>query len=488
MSYDLKLLFLHEINKDFKIIKTDTIDITPPFKSWFAIEDYYVINPDSIIIAINPSGNQFYTHDSSLFLINRKGVCIGIANFNDAPVITWSKVPQYTVSFRPLLQSYPNYNHYNYFSPLVYDHNRHAVVSLLKCMNAISMTYSNTHPNYYASGMLYFNKPFRPFKEIRFESDSSLHYGMNNERAKAAYNNHTGDIVYGFGHNNILTIIDTNYNIREKNIGSHILDTIYPFKEFYDEFVDYNQGEFLTLTYDPVKNGYYRLIRVGNNRFGNRVGLKGKPYEGREVYVYQFIDSSFNLVAEGLAPAMSKFIVPFNDKLILYNEAESLKKGKIVYDVCAVSYKTITKTEYESQVRRLIETYSVSPEKAYSNYITEITKETKDKDYLVFNAEKSCYTCVEHMMKLLKEQKGNINSDKLSVILVCTNKENILKKLGASTLPPGIYIDDKGIYKNYVGDVTHLDWVEIKDNTPTITKYEPQEIGDLGTKLSAYLK
>jgi hypothetical protein len=238
---------------------------------------------------------------------------------------------------------------------------------------------------------------FRSFPAIRFAyDDTGNYYSLNMRRPRFDYNWKDDRVVCTFGHSRRAFILDRNQKVSVKNIESYILDTIYPLKQYYDEFFDYNRGEYRDIIFDPNGNGYYRIIRVGNNRFTDYRGLPGKPYPGKEVYVFQYLDSNLDLVGEGILPAgaaprESRPLIPFRNMLLMYNEPQSLLQNKVVFDVCEREEQLVALTAYEERVKELMQENGQPLDQSYSAYLKALRISLPSSGAcLVFNTEKSC--------------------------------------------------------------------------------------------------
>jgi hypothetical protein len=133
-----KLLFMIQLDSSGSIRGIDTISLLVPVKNLYQdIEDYFVVSRDSILVALNPAMTRFYTHDSTVFLLDRSGAIKAVANFDGAPVITWSKVNSHSRSRRVLIPKYPNYLTYNTFSPLIYSSGHNGFFSPFTCFSTV---------------------------------------------------------------------------------------------------------------------------------------------------------------------------------------------------------------------------------------------------------------------------------------------------------------------------------------------------------------
>jgi hypothetical protein len=477
-----RCLYLHQLDANHQVISTDTVSLKLPVKRLYqGILDYQLISRDSILVALNPAMTRFYSHDSAIFLITWKKEIRGIADLNAADVITWSKIPPYTITQRTLIPEHPLYLYNTAGSEVLWHPKQNGVIVPLVCFNNICKSCGDFKGKY-SLGLAFFDgRPFQPIPEIQYPCpDSSVYYSLDMRRPRYEYNRSSGELVCGFGNSPHLFVISKDLKVSEKKVTSHILDTIYPLKAFYDAFFDYSRGAFMDITYSPRTNGYYRLIRVGNNRFTDYRNNPPQTYPGRgEVHVYQYLDSALNLVGEGYTPYEGTPLVPHGNNVLFFNESESLREQKIIFDVCDVKYRHETSEAYISEIASHINKARLSPEQAYKQYLATLSQ-NGNGSYLVFNAGRSCRSCIESMVGLIRDNIVKVDPEKkFKVVVITSNRTELLTRLNLTVPPPQLIIDDKGTFKEFLGDMQHADWVENKDGTIEVTKYEPQSMHEL---------
>ncbi|MDP1725391.1 MAG: hypothetical protein Q8M15_01305 [Bacteroidota bacterium] len=497
-DYNNKLIWIYQINSHInQAVFTDSIRYINHFKKGYqSLGTYTLKSLDTIIIQI---GSTYFNwvHDTTLFMINRKGQLLATANYEGAPVRVRSKITNLT-NLREIEPENANFVSYSGDFPLVYDKRFNSVLASFVGFSNITRYCKNINSDVnYSSGLLYFDeRPFKPLKEVHYPcGDTGSYYGLNFKFLRGTFNNRSGESVFAFGNNNNIIAMDTNFKLTHYRINSYILDTIYPLDEYYDEFTDYSRGEFLKLAYDQYKDCYYRIIRVGNNIENKRERIKPIKYQKMvETYLIQTIDTKFNLIAEGIIPEVYNndfmYFIPYKDCLLFFNTLKSSERGKMVFDKVTLSFQNNSLSNYKNDVFEKIKKHKADFENtSFKSYLTNITG-SKRKSAVIFHMENSCRSCIDFYVSYIKMNINKFDFDKISVILITGNKNNLLTNiLKINVLPKGIYIDDLGNYKHFLGNVRDAIIIEFPMDKADVIQYEPSEMWKLENKMKDhYLK
>ncbi len=456
----------------------DTINYILPYKKGFKnLNEFTLKNLDTIIISYTSSYFN-YLHDSTTFMTNKQKDFILEGNFEAAPVLTNNKMSYNNYDLDLIKKKNSNFVSNSGDFPIFYHEKFKGIITPIKDLTNYTNYCRNIDTNYrYSAGILYFDgRPFNPLKNIFYPcTDTGVYYPINFKYIRGDYNTRNHDVVFGFGNNNVFTILDTNLNIKRIKVDSYILDTIYPYNFFYDEFTDYSRGEFLKIIYDYNYDCYYRIIRVGNNVKDFNAEIKPQKYQSiKETYIIQKINNKFKLISEGIVPEeynndfMS--ILPFKNYLLFQNPVKSLEKGRIIFDKIILREKKSNVISFKNEVFNLIENKKKEfLGKSYNDYVYTITNHKKST--IVYNMDEACRSCIEYFFQYLKINMDKIDYNKLSIILITANKKYLMEVLNRDSLPKGIYVDDLGISKRYVGNIRNAVKIDFVNDSSYIKQF-----------------
>ncbi len=491
-----KLIFIYSYINECEFAFKDTISYLLPFKKGYQnLNEFTFKSLDSIVISYTVSYFN-YIHDTTTFMINKNRELLNPGNFENAPVYTNKKIISGSTKTEIIKKENSNYITNSGDFPMFYHKKFDAIITPLKDFTNYTNYCRDINLDYrYNAGLLYFDgRPFKPLKNIYYDCiDTGLYYPINFKFLRGDYNTKTSEVVFGFGNNNYISVLDTNLNSISIKVNSYILDTIYPSKNYYDEFTDYSKGEFLKITYDKYNDCYYRIIRVGNNIKDISKPTIPLKYQGaKETYIIQQIDNKFKLIAEGIIPEEynSDFIsfIPFNKYLLFQNPIKSLENNKIVFDKIKLSLSKSRIGKYKNLVIKLVDNRKKDfEENSYKEYITTITN--KRKTTIIYNTDNACRSCIEYFIFYLKNTLDKIDYEKISVVLITSNKEYLLNQLNRKSLPIGAYIDNTGVYKRYLGDIRNAIKIDINNQSIKTSQYQGDNLEGL-TKIieSKYIK
>jgi len=489
-----KQIYTFEISETSKFGKEkDSFGYFNPYKKGYQfLQGYKLISEDSLLISIN-SAYFNWINDSTIYILNRAGKFHAIGGFKGAPLRTRSKISE-TTKLNKIEVENSNIVSYSGDMRLIYDAKRKATFASMIGFTSVTQFCKNSDPSiHFASGLIPFDgSDFVPLKEIHFEPcNESIFYPLNFKFLRGDQNTKTREVVFGFGNNNKLLVYDSLGKISTHFVQSLILDTIYPYSTYYDEYTDYSRGEFLKIVYDEFNDCYYRLIRVGQNIMNPFEELEPQKYQSKiETYLLQKIDSKFNLISETIVPEVYNndfmYFVPYRNRLLFYNPTKTAASNKIIFDKVVLEPRNISLDSYKKEVYSIVKgNQEKYKENAFGEYGFAISKREK-KDYLIFHMEDGCKNCILWFSMFLKENYRNIDFEKISIILVSDNKKYLLnEQLKMDSFPSSVFVDDLGNYKHFLGNVRNAVLVKFEKGKPKATQFEASTLNDLNTIMSS---
>jgi hypothetical protein len=487
-DYETQYLFLNQLSGTDKVIRQDTINLHLDFKSGYQnLMSYSLISLDSLLVSYNASTQKYGTHDSSIVLINSKGNFLSTVNMNDANVITWNKVPNGTISKVPLRYRYPYYVN-NMKLPLLYDRRKNAIITTLA-----RFQFDSPDVKQYRSELGYSFLNGRAFQYIKqtdlLEFDSNYYYGIDIHYIRGCYNTKTNELIIGTGNSSNLIIIDSTQNGRKERIKSVSLDTIYPLITPYKEFNNFNQGEFLNIIYSPYDNHYFRMIRIGNNRFSNKSELSPKRREDNETFVCQIINKDLKAIGEGIIPSEYGYPIPYSKgKVLFFNKIQSKLRGKLVFDICQIDLIKADTLSYLNQLRGVLESNKVATASNYAAFVKRVTPPGY-KFYFIINMDNTCSSCKEAFVSYyLAHQKVLEKQSSIAIVVLTSNFKKERSIFGFKDIPNNFFVDDKGIHKEFVGASEHITWLTYNERSTKVKFYQAGEMHELYGALSELIK
>jgi hypothetical protein len=441
---------------------------------------YKFLSKDSILLSFNPTYiNNF--HDSVKFIINRNNKKLDNFSFVGAPV--------------PMLYANKNIEHksgkFYYLCepnfPVIYDHTRNAVFSVL---DLFSGTYypANGNAQNFKAGWSYDNG--ESFKQVQldfYEQPSPNEYFFTFQREMTgAYD---GDSFVMIGIGSSPTIIKynlkTNKVVKKADIEfAFVKPQPAPNSAAAEELNQLEINTYYTIKYDRYTKTYWRIAQMKNNP-GYASLLKNYP-----IYEIVQFDANLNKIAEGVLPFGSKRIIPYKGGLLVFNKYESVKKNRLILDWYGISLLKNKNTGALDSMIVKERNKAEYPAMTRNNYLNQLSDHKNFDNYLLVPLSQTCTSCLEEFGERINSILNTKSNSKLAVILFENNPTAMsafLKKYGLENhVGKDIFFETNGnVYMN-IASWTNFKLIHINNDSFKEKNYEA--IDDLPKMYSKLMK
>ncbi|MDR0363593.1 MAG: hypothetical protein LBH92_01000 [Bacteroidales bacterium] len=400
-----KLNFLSLSSK--KIV--DSIDLD--FHKKQLIEDFYIISPDSILLAFMPSylGNL---HDRALVMINREKKIIDTFFLDGLPVKTkahFDTLHNYVTDYKdfPLIhQDDVVYTSLKYDERINYC-DGHASLGFIDHRNHDAYSEIPIYFPCYGDHDFYTYR-FRPLRGC-FDGKENLYAAFGHTPTLYKYNIATKELTQTY-------------------IPFITIDSIAPY--FYTDKqstysipgYDHYKGEYMNMKYDPFNEIIIWYARVAADSTDSPL------CKDHTIYTFALLDKDMNKIGEGVMPeGYYRSLKPYNGGFLANNNFADGDKLILTF----FNYKIEKKPSgyLASLIKERKDKYNEGYEHAdidvsllrYANNITESKGFSK---FLLVPLEMSCETCLPAYAKIIKESLPSMkkNND-LAIVLIASEQK-----------------------------------------------------------------